>query len=106
MDRRLQLDEELREILQEVLGYVNIYFQPPDSVLMKYDAIRYRRTSLSPTYANNKTYNLRDQYEVIVISRDPDSELPRRIQEHFQLCRPGRQYMADNLYHFPFTLYY
>lgn len=106
MDRRLQLDEELREILQEVLGYVNIYFQPPDSVLMRYDCIRYRRTTLQPTYANNKTYNLRDQYEIIVISRDPDSELPRKIQEHFQFCRPGRQYMADNLYHFPFTLYY
>lgn len=106
MDRRLQLDDELRNILQEVLGYVNIYFQPPDSVLMRYDCIRYRRTALQPTYANNKVYNLRDQYEIIVISRDPDSELPRRIQEHFQFCRPGRQYMADNLYHFPFTIYY
>lgn len=106
MDRRLLFDDELRAILQEVLGYVNLYFQPPDSVLMKYDAIRYSRKTFKVKWANNRSYNIRDEYEVIVISRDPDSELPRKIQEHFMCCRPGRQYMADNLYHFPFTIYY
>ena len=106
MDRRLQLDAELRGILQEALGYVNIYFQPPDSVLMKYDCIRYVRNTFKVIYANDRSYNIRDEYQVTVISRDPDSELPRKIQEHFQMCRPGRQYMADNLYHFPFTIYY
>ena len=106
MDRRLQLDDELRSILQEVLGYVNIYFQPPDSVLMKYDCIRYARKTFGVIWANDRSYNIRDQYEITVISRDPDSELPRKIQEHFKFCRPGRQFVADNLYHFPFTIYY
>jgi hypothetical protein len=25
---------------------------------------------------------------------------------HFKMCAFGRPYVADNLYHFPFTLYY
>lgn len=106
MDRRLLFDDELRAILQEVLGYVNIYFQPPDSVLMKYDCIRYARNTFGVVRADDHAYNIREQYQVTVITRDPDSELPRKIQEYFKFCQPGRQFMADNLYHFPFTIYY
>lgn len=106
MDRRLLLDNELREVLQESLGYVNIYFQPPESVRMKYDCIRYEETSMNPQYADNKAYVTHREYRVLVISRDPDSPLPRIILEHFQYCRPGRKYVADNLYHYPFTIFY
>ena len=107
MDRRLKLDAELREILGlsvEETGH--LYFQPTEEVRMKYDAIVYKVTSMRPQYANNRTYNLRDEYQVTVITRDPDSDLPRKLQEHFELCSPGRKFVSDNLYHFPFTLYY
>lgn len=104
--RRLLLDKELREVLHEAVGYVHLYFQPPASVRMEYDAIRYERTSLDVRYADNKSYRVTDEYQVIVITRDPDSPIPRMLQEHFSMIRPGRQYPADNLYHFPFTLYW
>ena len=106
MDRRLLLDNELREILQEALGYVNLYYQPPASKTMQYDCIRYEEASLDVRYSDNRSHVIHTEYQVIVISRDPDSPLPRMIQEHFSLCRPGRKYVADDLYHFPFTLYY
>ena len=106
MDRRLKLDAELRELLQEQLGYVNLYFQPTEKTEMQYDAIIYRQNTMNVRYANDRSYNIRDEYQLIAVSREPDSALPRAIQERFPLCAPGRKYMVDNLYHFPFTLYY
>ncbi len=108
--RRLVLDEELRGILREALnqptGKENIYFQPPESVKMKYDCIRYSENTMNVCHADNKAYLVQSEYNVIVITRDPDSPIPRMIQEKFQYCRPGRQYTADNLYHYPFTIIY
>ena len=106
MDRQPLLDKELREVLQATEGYVNLYFQPPQSVQMKYNCIRYKRTSMNVKKANDRTYIGRDQYEIMAISRDPNSDLPRAIQEKFLYCEPGRFFVADNLYHFPFTIYY
>lgn len=106
MDRRLKLDKELREVLQDSLEYVNIYFQPPESVKMKYDCIRYRKNTMDVNKANNSVYTHRDQYEVIVISRDPDCEIPKMLIERFDYCTPGRYYVSDNLYHYPFTITY
>lgn len=106
MDRRLMLDEELREILQGTLGTVNIYFQPTEEIRMKYDAIVYKQTGMAVRRANNYSYLIHDEYQVTVISRDPESELPRKIQERFMMCTPGKKFMSDNLYHFPFTIYY
>ena len=106
MDRRLKLDTELREVLQDSLGYVNIYFQPPESVKMKYDCIRYKKNTMTVLRANDQTYRTRDTYEIIIISRDVDSELPKAFQKRFPTATPGRYYMADNLHHFPFTITY
>ena len=106
MDRRLKLDDELRQILQDELGYVNIYFQPPDQTKIKYDCIIYRRANYDTWNANDRKYHIHDQYDVTFISRDVETPVPRKILEHFQMIRPGRQMVTDNLYHFQFTLYY
>ena len=37
---------ELHEFLCEILGSRNVYFQPPESVKMKYPAIVYERTEI------------------------------------------------------------
>lgn len=106
MDRRLLFDEELRALLQEVLGYVNIYYEPDESTRMKYDAIVYKQMTMKIMYANDRTYNATDCYQVIAVSRDPDSPLPRAIQMRFPMCAPSTKYMSENLYHFPFTIYF
>ena len=61
MDRRLMLDEELREIQQEILGYQHTYFEPPESVRMQYDAVVYKRNGLNVRRADNRSYNVRDE---------------------------------------------
>ena len=79
MDRRLMLDEKLRDVQLEVLGYQHTYFEPPESVKMKYDAIVYERTSFHIRRADDKGYLIRDEYQVMVISHDPETKVPYRI---------------------------
>lgn len=102
MASRLLLHEELCELL----GSRNAYFQPPASVIMEYDAIRYALAGKDVKRANDKIYQSTNQYDGVIITTDPDSELPDKLLNHFQMCSLGRPYTADNLNHFPFTLYY
>lgn len=106
MDRRQMFDDELRAIQVEVNGYHHTYFEPPESVRLQYDAIVYSNPDMNVRRADNNTYNVRKGYQVMVISRDPESKLPEAIQWHFARCNPGKFFVRDNLYHFPFTIYY
>ena len=101
MGSRLSLQTEF----ETLLGSRNVYFQPPPSVKLKYDAILYFRKSIDNRYANNSVYKQDDCYEVIAIYRDPDSDLPRKIST-MKECRFDRHYTLDNLNHDVFTLYY
>lgn len=102
MAERLTLHEELCTIL----GSRNVYFQTPESVKMSYDAIRYWLTGKALKHANNKIYRTTNQYGGVVITRDPDTTIPDEILAHFEMCSFGTPYTADNLHHYPFTLYY
>lgn len=102
MAERLTLHEELCELL----GSRNVYFQTPESVKMSYDAIRYQLGGKDIIRANNHIYRKVNRYEGVIITRNPDTTLPDELIEHFEMCSLGRPYTADNLNHYPFTLYY
>lgn len=102
MASRLELHEELCT----VLGTRNVYFQPPESVKMSYDAIRYELGGKNLRRANDKIYKTTNQYEGVIITRNPDTTIPDALLSHFEMCSFGRPYTADNLNHYPFTLYY
>ena len=97
---------ELQAILEEILGSRNVYFQPPETVKMKYDAIRYELGGKDIKRANNHLYLSTNQYDGVVITTDPDTNIPDRLLSYFEMCSFGRPYTADNLNHYPFTLYY
>ena len=100
--RRLKLHEELCEIL----GSRNVYFQPPESVRLKYPCIIYSRSTGDVQHADNRPYIINIRYELTLISKDPDSEYITKIQEHFPTCRLDRHFTSDNLNHETFDLYY
>ena len=95
----------LQTLFEGLLGSRNVYFDPPESVKMQYDAIRYSRSKIVNTFANDSVYKQDDRYEVIAIYRNPDSDLPRKISR-LPKCIHDRHYVADNLHHDVFTLYY
>lgn len=97
---------ELHRILKELLDSDNVYFQPPESVKLKYPCVIYSRENGDSQFADNKTYVFFYRYQIIYIDRNPDSDFPTRLLSTFPKCTYDRHYTADNLNHEVFNLYY
>ena len=95
---------ELHELLCQVLGSRNVYFQPPESVKMKYPAIRYSRNTIENISADNVVYKQNVFYMITVIDKDPDSEIVERVSQIPRIAY-DRHYVADNLNHDVYILY-
>ena len=96
---------ELHSLLQELLSSNNVYYQPPESIKMQYDAILYSKKTITSQYANDRKYMMRDCYELIVISRLPDNPVIKKLLE-LPYCSYDRHYIANNLNHDVLTIYY
>jgi hypothetical protein len=96
---------ELHEILCEILGNRNAYYDPPETVKMNYDAIRYKLSKIDARHANNSKYLSMRCYEAMLISRDPDPESLEKLLA-LSYTSMGTPYVADNLHHYPITIYY
>lgn len=102
MASRLDLHEELCVLL----GTRNVYFQPPESVRLIYPCIVYSLSGANTEYAGNKTYLMTDQYNVQIISKDPDYDLYKTLAGHFSMCRYIRRFVMNNLYHDTLIIFY
>lgn len=97
--------DDLVLLLREMTGSKEVYFEPPESVKMTYPAIRFKLSRVDRDFANNKAYRRMNAYEVTLIDEDADSAWFDKILQ-LPYCRFDRPYVADNLHHFVFTLYY
>lgn len=102
MASRLELHEELCTLL----GSENVYFQPPESEKLSYDAIVYKLEDITSRHANNKNYTNRKRYEVMLITRKADNDLIDSILEHFPYSIFNRYYIVEYLHHHVFYIYY
>jgi hypothetical protein len=96
---------ELHEVLCEILGSRNVYFQPPESVKMQYPAIVYSRRSIDNIHANNSVYMQNNSYELTLIHRDPDNDIVEKLSK-LPTCKFDRHFVSDNLNHYTYTLYF
>lgn len=96
---------ELHELLADILGNRNVYFQPPASLKMSYPAIRYVRVPIINNFANNSVYKQAHKYEITLIDYDPESVFVEPLSK-LPTCRHDRHYQSDNLNHDVFTIYY
>lgn len=96
---------DLQNVLEELLGSRNVYYQPPESLKMNYPAIVYSRKTIDNSYANNSVYKQNYAYEITVIDKNPDSEIVNKVSK-LPTCRFDRHFKSDNLNHDVFTLYY
>lgn len=94
---------ELSDLLHEYCD--NVYFQPPTGTKISYPCIVYELERTNVRYADNAPYALHDEYSVKYITRDPDD--PVRLElVYLPLCSSERMYINDNLYHYPYRLYW
>lgn len=96
---------ELQHDLEEIMASRNVYFNPPASLMMQYPCIRYSISTIDSKKADDTSYIRTRAYNLILIDRTPDSIYIDPILE-MPHCRFGQHYVADNLHHYTFTLYY
>jgi len=96
---------DLHEILTSILGSKNVYFRSPESIKMSYPAIRYIDSDPIVTYANNKKYGKRKCYILTIIDKNPDSEIPEKI-EALPYTSFDRSYISDGLNHYVYKIYF
>ncbi|QGZ17221.1 tail terminator [Arthrobacter phage Giantsbane] len=96
---RLLLHEKLKTLVP------NVYFQQPPSNGMTYPCIIYKRDSETTDHANNVVYRSKKRYQVEVIDRNPDSEIPDAVSK-LPFCSFSRFFVVDNLNHDVYNLYF
>lgn len=102
MERRLKL----QALLEETIGSRNVYYQPPESLILKYPCIVYSRGPIDkPKFANNRLYSDPIHYVLIFIDKNPDSEILEKLKQ-VPLCSYERHYTSNNLNHDIYNIYY
>ena len=99
MGQRLTLHQILETIAPKV------YFQPPTNVRLEYPCIVYHRDFADTKFADDEPYNHTKRYMIIVIDRDPDSEIPDKVAA-LPMSLFNRFYIADDLNHDVYNVYF
>lgn len=103
MAQRVDLQMRFKDLLGPA---VMVKFQPPPSYKLCYPALIYEQSNGKTTFADNWPYTFERKYSVVYITRDPDDVNVKRIATSFPKCVMDRSYIADNLNHYVFTLFY
>ena len=90
---------------ETLLGSRNVYFQPPESIKLKYPAIVYSLNDIRNMHASNTVHKKDTVYSLTYIDEDPDSENIKKISD-LPYCDFDRYFTSENLNHYTFTIYY
>lgn len=94
---------ELQAILEMLAP--NVYFQPPPSVNMLYPCIVYERNMVSIRHADNKAYDSLKRYQITVIDRNPDSDIPDKVAA-LPTSSFDRHFTSDDLNHDVYSIFF
>lgn len=83
----------------------NVYFQPPTNTEITYPCIIFSRDDAHTDYADNKPYRHKKRYLVTIIDRNPNTPFYDAIAA-LPSSAFNRFYVADNLNHDVFNVYF
>lgn len=95
---------DLHNLLVNLLGTNNVYFNPPSNIRLNYPCIKYRMSGIDKKNANNSMYIKNVKYEIFIIGPNTDIVLDKLIE--LPMCTFVRSYIADSLNHTILQLYY
>lgn len=104
---KMRLDLQYK--LEDILGSRNVYFQPPEYIKLKYPCVVYSLNNQVFDKANDKRYKKYKRYTLILITNDYNDFVIETLKEKIldlDYCTEERGYIKDNLYYYPFTLYF
>jgi len=95
---------ELHALLLSLLP--NVYYQPPENVGMTYPCLVYHLTGMGTRHADNRAYTSYKKYTLTLITSDPDSDILATIIKTLDMSRFEATFIANNLYHTVFSIFY
>ena len=96
---------ELDRILRTTLGTTNVYFDPPESIKIKYPCIVYSLGGISQRKADNQTYIGLKRYGLTYITQEADDPMVDTLEE-LDYCHLNRPYTSNGLFHYAYDIYF
>ena len=94
---------DLHKLLCDILGSSNVYYQPPESIKMKYPCIVYFLDDVDSLFADDIKYKKAKRYNATLITKEPEPDTINDILE-LRYCDFERSYVIENLNHFVFEI--
>lgn len=95
---RLKLQKKLETLCP------NVYFQPPDSVKLKYPCIIYHFKGSNDKFANNHEYISNMKYDATLITQKPNDPLIISVSKVTDYTRLNTSFIQDQLNHYKYTI--
>lgn len=96
---------EFKSLLDTTAPEATVYGQAPGNVAMVYPVIMYEKDTEDVKRADNIPYDITDGYLVTVIESDPDTPIAKKVRQ-IPMCSHNRSYVAENLHHTVYTIYF
>lgn len=90
--------EEVQQLLEDILGSDNVYFQEPPNREMKYPAIVYSFNNFNRMDADDKPYILHGRYQVIHMYRHIKNDLKTKFITEIPYCYFERRMVTNGIY--------
>nr|DAV77718.1 MAG TPA: tail completion protein [Bacteriophage sp.] len=94
-------------VLRKLKEYIapNIYFTPPDDVILKFPACVVTREDFDVRKANNTPYISSMGYKIVYMSKNESDEVFMKIANTFRYSAFRSEYKVNGLYHKVFVVY-
>lgn len=102
MNNRVELNTKLKMLI----GSSNVYFQPPASVQLSYPCVIYSIGEGDAKHADGMVYSYVNSYDLLFIFKKPNVTIIEKVLSELPMCKMTRAYVADNLNHYAFRVYY
>ena len=99
--------QQLRDVLQEIMGPNNkVFYQPPENLKLSYPCIVFERTTALINYADNNSYIKTKRYTVTLITKSADNDQYIDQLLDLPMCTFDREFKTDGLVHDVFNIYF
>lgn len=102
MASRMDLQNELIVLL----GSDHVYYDPPENLQMQYPCFIYTVSKANERYSDNKVYRYVNGYDITYVDINQDSDVLEKFKTHFLMSNFNRHYVADELHHTVFVVYW
>lgn len=97
--------QELQAKLVDILGSNDVYYQPPESIKLKYPCIVYHLADIRIDNADDVKYRKYSRYTVTYITKNAEDRFIDKLMDAFDYCSFDRTYSADHLIHYVVTIF-